>query len=152
VITAFALLFFARVYMQIDTAVEYAILAVLILLLVTAKFPRIEEGKRDNENLDPGTSIDRPATPPVVRQVEFPWNENPRYDVGAPRYDIGAPRYDLGAAKSVDDRVADRARRIPNTERVLTGAVEKNKNYYARAFADELDQQELLQWWGNNEY
>jgi len=52
---------------------------------------------------------------------------------------------------SIDEKAAQQAKMRNQEKRVLDGWTSKNLNYYRKNFADELDIEENLPWWGRDE-
>ena len=52
----------------------------------------------------------------------------------------------------IDEKIAHQSKMRNKENRVLDGWTTKSLNYYKKNFADELDLEENLRWWGRNEY
>ena len=56
------------------------------------------------------------------------------------------------AMMNIDEKIIQQSKSRNNEKRVLDGLTSKNLNHYKKNFADELDLEEKLRWWGNDEY
>ena len=55
-------------------------------------------------------------------------------------------------AMSIDEKVSHQAKMRNKENRVIDGWTSKNMDYYKKHFSNELELEEKLRWWGNDEY
>lgn len=59
---------------------------------------------------------------------------------------------DMGDNSGIDGATALMARRRSRDKVVMDGVAVRDANYYKHHFADELEESEQKQWWGNSEF